>query len=77
MPHRKKAQYDWIHLRLLILAERRLEALGENLVCIVRTAWIHRTRLRVVHSGLAKLTAEVCWVVGDAVAIFDECMNLP
>lgn len=61
---------------MIILAERLSQALGENLVCIVRTALIPRTGLGVVHSGLAELTTEVCRVVRDSVTIFDERVDL-
>src|SRR6056297_4351642 len=77
----KKAQHNGlIFLRVLVvrlvLAERLIQALGENLIGVSRTTRIHRPWFGVVHTGFPEFPAQMRWVVGDAVAIFDECMNL-
>lgn len=61
---------------MLTLAERLAEALGENLFCIGGATRIHRTWFRVVHPGSAKLPTQMCRVIRDAVAIFDESVDL-
>ena len=59
----------------ILLAERLSEALGEYLTCVLRAPRIHRARFGVVHPALAQLPAQMSWVVGDAVTIFDECVD--
>ena len=77
-PHRKNPN-DRLFLLCrsrTILAERLSQALGENLVCIVGTARIHRPRFCVIHAGFTELTTQMSGMVRDIVPLFDECVNL-
>lgn len=56
----------------MILAEHLLQAPGENLISDAGSAWIRRTRFRVIHPSFAEFTAEMCRMVRNAVAVFDE-----
>lgn len=67
-----------LRLRLsprVVLAERLIEALGKNRVCIVGSSWIHRPRFGVVHPCFPMFPAQMGWMVRDVASIFDKRVN--
>jgi hypothetical protein len=59
-----------------VLFERRVQALEELLFGVRRLSWIHRSRFGVLHPVRTKNTGQVRSVVGDTIAVPQECIDL-